>query len=246
MEESEMQPEQHLKKSLELAKNGDYEIALEELQVALKQKPMYFDAQILVEPFLHRLELSEEEKLVELKATAFDSLVRFQIYQSFVESLKPETTVLQLDAAFDPIAVYFAMVPNVKKVVIYEPYSRHYELAKKYIQGTPLKNKIDLINEAFQSASSPKESMKSGTATTFSEALEGLENVALNITSNRIPKTLLQDCDLSEIYMVQIAYDQNKDDALNMLKASKFKVVRTVRNEKEPQSGWIFAKLDGP
>lgn len=70
-----------------------------------------------------------------------------QVYRWLYDKIKPDTTVIDIGSFIGDTAIYFALNPNVKKVLAYEPNPTSYLICRENLQKCPIKT-IELSNHA--------------------------------------------------------------------------------------------------
>ncbi len=80
----------------------------------------------------------------------FQEIFFDQSYFWLYSQIKPNTILLDIGAFIGDTVVYFAMHPNVKKIIAFEPHEKTFKILKENIDKLPLviKQKIKLENKA--------------------------------------------------------------------------------------------------
>lgn len=145
-----------------------------------------------------------------------------QVHHWLAEQLKPDTTIIDIGANIGDTAIYFAQFEKVKKVVAYEPLPYAYRLAERYVSQSGLSEKIELRNMAISSSRGDiympdmvhdagfNIHSKSGKVKIkkilLSDALNGLESVAIKSDCEGEERWLFNDTDLSNVYAAIIEW----------------------------------------
>ncbi|HUC39044.1 MAG TPA: FkbM family methyltransferase [Candidatus Acidoferrum sp.] len=201
--------------------------------------------------------LKRRRKLIE-KATSFDEIFVRQEYLWLLQNIRPKTTVLDIGAKNGDTAIYFAMLPNVTRVISYEPALLNQHEFMENVTMSPLAPKIELHKEAIaekegikkidrsaygcaysytQDSKSTGEYVK---AITLDRALKGLKNVAIKCDCEGAELHIFKNANLSQVYAMEVECHGNIREMLKILTGRGFKL-RTKRNP-SPGSGMILAK----
>lgn len=143
-----------------------------------------------------------------------------QDYKWLWDYIKPDTTVIDIGSHIGTMAFYFAMNPNVKKVLSYESNLFYANMAEKYITMSPLKEKIELTKKAITTTGESRRLPKSiygndflsynallGTlieSVKFNEVVQGRKNMVIKCDISGGEKSLFKDADLSKVYAIEI------------------------------------------
>ena len=172
-------------------------------------------------------------------ASRFEEIYIEGVYQLLYESIKPDTTVLDIGASIGDTAIYFAMNPNAKKVISYEPFPRAFNLLLKNTKKYP---KVECKQLAI--GKSQVKNIKNGKSyginydseensvgekiesITLEEALKGLNNVVIKSDCEGAESYMFNDADLSEVYAIQLEYHNNRESTISSLEKKGFKIIQ--------------------
>ena len=194
-------------------------------------------------------------------ATRFEEIYIEGVYSLLYESIKPETTVLDIGAAIGDTAIYFAMNLNVKKVISYEPFPRAFNLLLKNTRKYP---RIECRQLAIgkEQAKNIKDRKSYGInydsenngvgerirSITLAEALKGLSNVVIKSDCEGAEGYMFNDADLSEVYAIQLEYHNNRESTISSLEKKGFEIIQEdkplpdIYGRYNEKFGTIFAK----
>ncbi len=169
-----------------------------------------------------------------------------QHYLWLYQRIKPGTTLIDIGANIGDSAIYFAMNPNIKRIVAYEPFPKVYQQMLKNIEHPFLRSKITPINKALAEKRMSKkiDSVTSHStigadyitekendtgvrieSITLNDALEGLSNVAIKCDCEGAEKYLFDEANLDKVYAIEIEYHKNcEDKVIKILKKKGFKI----------------------
>lgn len=82
------------------------------------------------------------------KAGCFEEIFVEQPYYWLAQQATPNTTLIDIGAKIGETAIYFAMFPNIKKVIAFEPMPFSYNMMRENITKNPLREKIEIQNMA--------------------------------------------------------------------------------------------------
>ena len=162
-----------------------------------------------------------------IRARRFDLLSSTFMEQQYFwlySRIRPGTTLIDIGANIGDTAIYFAMNPNVRRVMGYEPVSGLFKEAGKNIGSSPYGKRIRLINEAM-------------TPSLLGDALRGLQRVAIKCDCEGAEATMFDDADLSQVYAMQIEYHNCLSKVRDTLRKKGFRVSRKGPKE----MGMVYA-----
>lgn len=168
---------------------------------------------------------------------SFEEIFINQEYDWLARQIKPGTTVIDIGANIGDTPIYFAMMPNVKKVIAYEPNPATFEMAKGLIKRNPYRNKITLVNKAISDQRGTRRARVANvgdkmfsyqdhnddsgvrmSSITLNEALKGVKNVVIKSDCEGGEKTLFNHADLSQVYALMVEYHNCKAEVMAALK----------------------------
>ena len=150
----------------------------------------------------------------ELQATFYR-----QEYYKLYTAIKPNTTVLDIGAYVGDTAVYFAMHPDVKKVISYELSPRTFRELKWNISWSPLRKKIEVHNLAVRSKNGLAKSI------TLTKILAKLKPpIAIKCDIEGGEKDIFAEPDLKGVYAIELEYHYCKAEVRRTLEAKGFRV----------------------
>jgi len=178
-----------------------------------------------------------------LLAGCYEEIFVMGAYSWLFERLKPKSTVVDIGANIGDTTLYFAMSPNAKRIVAYEPNPETYRIAREMIGKSPYKGKIKIENSAIADRSGAKKVAKvnsgdkefsykdaeggGGTsieAITLNDALKNLTKVAIKCDCEGAEATLFDSADLSNVYAIQLEYHYCREKVAETLKKKGFRV----------------------
>ncbi len=172
-------------------------------------------------------------------ASRFEEIYIKGVYQLLYDSIRPGTTVLDIGAAIGDTAIYFAMNPNAKKVISYEPFPRAFSLllqnTRKYpkieckqlaIGKHQIKHIKDKKSYGINYDSEEGSTGEKIESITLAEALKGLTNVVIKSDCEGAEGYMFNDADLSEVYAIQLEYHNNRGDTVSSLEKKGFKIIQ--------------------
>lgn len=167
-----------------------------------------------------------------------------QQYLWLLQTLKPNTTLVDIGGHMGDTAVYFAASPKVKKVIAYEPSTKLYKEALHNVTMSPFKDKIQFNRIAVgkQNQSIIYDNEKGGVRyIALDDVLRRLKNVAIKCDCEGGERYIFKGVNLKEVYAMQIEYHFNCVGALARdLKEAGFKAKR--KNQTTPQINWLYVK----
>ncbi len=169
---------------------------------------------------------------------AFEILTSTFIYEDYlwlVSDLKPNTTAIDVGAYIGDTALYFAMQPNIKEVLAFEPYKSNFEALKANISRSPRKEKIKLFNAAIGKPGSNyklkvkdiKEEAYAPLELGNGEEIEvlGLDTVLNKVENNAVLKI---NCDGCEFFAFECCVDFSKVYRMQILAYNSFGPVEII------------------
>ena len=192
--------------------------------------------------------VKEYRRLVD-DAASFQGVFVMQEYYWLAERIKSNTTVLDIGAKNGDTSIYFAMFPNTKWVIAYEPAPMNQMRFAENIRKNPFKAKINLCKKAIDSKRWQKRVSNSAygqgysftndkkvdgewiKAITLNDALRGLKNVAIKCDCEGAEERIFNDVDMRNVYIVMLEWhDEHKRKcARESLIAQGFKIVKDYR-----------------
>lgn len=199
-------------------------------------------------------------KIVEEKAGCFQEIFVEQSYYWLASKARPNTTVVDIGAKIGETAIFFAMFPNVKKVVAYEPMPFSYSMMKKNISINPFRKKIEIHNKALSSVRESRrieeEKIMNGLysftksrgdtkgkiieSVTLADAIRGLKNVIIKSDCEGAEADFFNGVDMSEVYAIELEYHYCLPKVTKALKEQGFKV--TVKPTTPKGCGLLYAE----
>ena len=199
-------------------------------------------------------------KIIDEKASCFQEIFVEQPYYWLASHARPKTTLIDIGAKIGETAIYFAMFPNIQKVIAYEPMPFSYKMLKKNISINPFKEKIIAYNKAISSAresriiddgkimnglysftkSKDDTSGKLIRSVTLTNALYGLRNVIIKSDCEGAEADFFNNADLSEVYAIELEYHYCLPKVIKALKSKGFKLV--IKPTTPSGCGLLYAK----
>ncbi len=195
-----------------------------------------------------------------LLAQQFDDIFVKGAYYWLYERIKPGTTLVDIGANIADSTLYFAMHPNVDRVLAFEPNPGTYGIARELVGRSPFRDKIALKNQAV-STGKGKMAVDAGYAGDRMFSLTGkgggrsgayeMETVTLNgIIGGRRNVAIKSDCegseygifsdaaDLSDVYAIMLEYHSGVRKLGRVLAGKGFR----VRTEETSRGvGFLYA-----
>lgn len=171
-----------------------------------------------------------------------------QPYKWLWDEIKADSTVIDIGANIGDTTLYFAMNPNVKRVLSYEPNLILSKLAKEHFAMSPLNYKIDFAAKAITDDGKPRYLPKSidgndflsystnGNGTKVSsvklaDVLQNQKNVVIKCDCEGAERFMFKDADLKEVYAMQIECHKNCDaEVISQLQSKGFNTAYTLRH----------------
>jgi len=160
----------------------------------------------------------------------FRETFRDQQYKWLYNRIKPNTTLLDIGAALGDTAIYFAMHPNVRKVISFECDIEQYRKAKENINRASFDKKIKLYHSTVNS-------------------LEWILNIAESPIAIKCDiegdeyKIFTDDLDLHKVYVIMMEYHYMPERLIKILKSEGFKIKYTKpRKIQGYETGFIYAE----
>jgi FkbM family methyltransferase len=190
-------------------------------------------------------------------AGSFEEIFVEQPYSWLAKKIRPNTTVIDIGANIGDTAIYFAMIPNVKKVFAYEPNPETFSWAKNLINKSPTRKKITLINKAISSnggiirvgkvyAGDKMFSYENATqmedgiemeSITLKKALKGLRNVVIKSDAEGGEKEIFNKVNLSNVYALIVEYHNCKSEVIEALRKDFYLKTKPTAS----RLGYIYA-----
>jgi FkbM family methyltransferase len=178
---------------------------------------------------------------------AHEVLVK-QPYWWLIEDAPSGSVVIDIGAYGGESAIYFAMSERVARVYAYEPMKNSYEVAKRNIENSPFKNKIEISNAAVMDFDGTKnygvvgaeggaklvEGDDTNLATvSLNRILKGKSNVLIKCDTEGAEKVIFnKDVDLSNVRKIVIESHQHLQESVAGVLESKGFKIRTVPEDK--------------
>jgi hypothetical protein len=147
------------------------------------------------------------KNLLDTKGAFLEVLVSDQ-YRWLYEQIKPDTVLIDLGAHIGDSAFYFASNRNITKIMAYEPTERLFAESQKLLGYSPYKDKIFFYNLAVtHDGDKPTTAYDNGNdarATTLTEVLSKLRNVAIKCDIEGEELHLFDSSDLSNVYAIML------------------------------------------
>ena len=177
-----------------------------------------------------------------------------QEYYELYSAIRPHTTLLDLGGAIGDTAIYFAMHPDVYRVITYESSPKSFRELRWNVSYSRLRDKIECRNEALTADGGyvSNSHAKASGANKVSAAERGVKAVTLKSVLQKTggPVAIkcdiegsekgLFDCDLSRVYAIELEYHEGlRGGMAATLRKAGFSV-RVISGNK--RQGIIFAK----
>ncbi len=176
-----------------------------------------------------------------------------QPYYWLWSEMRAHTTVIDIGAFIGDSAAYFAMNPNVEKIIAFEPNENAFRILETNRNRLPkeFKSKITVKNEAVMDKdgyvmSTAKDatgfnSVKVGgntKATTLAKELGKIKsNVVIKCDTEGSEYLIFENCNLNKVYAIQLEFHNGSEKLINEFRKQNFevKVVGT-------KLGYLYAK----
>ncbi len=184
-----------------------------------------------------------------------------QEYRWLYQRIKPGTTLIDIGAYVGDSSIYFSFNPKVRSIYAYELVYKNYKEAKANLNHLGLLGRVTLENAGIDGVSrtivsdsehgvdsgASIENMSRSTGThrtrirSLVEILKGKKNVAIKSDAEGAEHRMLQNANLSEVYVIQMEYHNGVQNLAALLKKKGFRV-RTEEKSDRPGEGYLFAE----
>ena len=171
-----------------------------------------------------------------------------QPYYWLYSKAKPHTTLLDIGAFIGDSTAYFAMNPNIEKVIAYEPHPNTFRVLSDNIKVMPqqISSKIALKNTAITDEEAyVSNNMKGITGTNkATKAKVGIKSMALRDALKGLRNVIIKsDCeggeyqifknigDLKNVYAIQMEYHNGYLELEQVLKSGGFNCLHTSKGK---------------
>lgn len=171
-----------------------------------------------------------------------------QPYYWLYSNAKPNTTLMDIGAFIGDTAAYFAMNPNIDKIIAYEPHPSTFKILSGNIKAMPqqISSKITLKNVAITDeegyvsnnmknitgTNKTVKSKKGIRSTTLKDELEGLSNVAIKSDCEGGEYRIFRNAeDLNNVYAIQMEYHMGYSALEEVLNRGSFNCVHSTDGE---------------
>ncbi len=189
--------------------------------------------------------------------TIYETYIKGE-YAQLYKAIKPNTTLIDIGANIGDTAIYFAMNPNVKRVLAFEPIPNNYKRAAENIRKSPFSDKITLFNIGIaEKTGSIKISRETdGTPATrlseidgrgntkiklrnLNEVLKGKRKIAIKCDCEGSEADIFNNANLGEVYAIQLEYHYCYPKVRDALRKNGF--IMPASQPDGPQ-GLVFTK----
>ena len=171
-----------------------------------------------------------------------------QTYRWLCTDMKKDTVVVDIGGYIGETAIYFAMFDRAKKVYAYEPVYNSYKRGVANIAASGLGGKIRFINAAIGKADTkiflPKningitmldaerlsDRGNSNTYTIDVKTLDSVldrigrsKDVVIKLDSDGNEADILRECDLGNVYRIQLEFHESYSEVISILRRKRFK-----------------------
>ena len=174
---------------------------------------------------------------IELEAGRFREIFVEQPYYWLYKKIKPLTTLIDIGANIGDTALYFAMNPNTKEVIAFEPDEEHSMHAKRLLSASALNSKIRWNNA------------KVGGAEGFSlsSIIDKLSNVAIKADCEGCEYNIFnKDIKLDNVYAIILEYHYGYAEIEKAIRNNGFRTEHTdpVRMHGFEELGYLYAERE--
>ena len=159
-------------------------------------------------------------KQMELRAVEYQEIFIIQPYFWLFNLTKPGTTIIDIGATIGDSSIYFAMNPNVSRVIAYEPNASLFIEAEENISKCPflLRQKITLHKAQIGNyeewgawIGSTDRNKTDKTEYSLEQVLRPLDNVAIKCDVEGAEINIFNEkIDLSKVYAIQMEYHHGR------------------------------------
>ncbi|MCL4365176.1 MAG: FkbM family methyltransferase [Candidatus Marsarchaeota archaeon] len=171
-----------------------------------------------------------------------------QPYYWLYSIARPNTTLIDIGAFIGDTAAYFAMNPNIDRIIAYEPHPNTFKILSENIKAMPqqISSKITLKNVAITDekgyvSNNMKEitgtnktakSKKGIRSTTLKDELEGISNIAIKSDCEGGEYRIFRNTeDLNNVYAIQMEYHMGYSALEEVLNRGAFNCVHSPDGE---------------
>lgn len=167
-----------------------------------------------------------------------------QYYYWLYSQAKPHTTLLDIGAFIGDTAIYFAMNPNIDRIIAYEPSPNTFKILQKNIAALPegLRKKIEIKNIAIlqegegyinstDAVTGTNNVLRivAGTptlqATSLKEEIKELKNVMIKCDTEGAEYQIFKNKgNLQNVYAIQMEYHKGVQNLSNLFQSAGMKV----------------------
>jgi FkbM family methyltransferase len=191
----------------------------------------------------------ERLKQVELYAQEYQEIFIVQPYFWLFNLVRPGTTIVDIGATIGDTSIYFAMNPNVSRVIAYEPNVSLFREAEENVGKSPfpLRQKITLHKAQIGNyeewggwIGTTDRNETNKTEHSLDQALRLLDNVAIKCDVEGAEINIFNErTDLSKVYAIQMEYHHGRSAQLIATLRNKGFLTKSEHTENRSDLGEI-------
>jgi FkbM family methyltransferase len=170
-----------------------------------------------------------------------DEVFFHQSYYWLYSQARPHTTLIDIGAFIGDTAAYFAMNPNIDRVIAYEPHPKTFKILSDNVRSLPeqaaskimlqkrpiLDREVYVNNSSVQITGTNKvvagDSSRSIKATTLEHELKGLRNVMIKSDCEGAEYQIFRDVkSLRNVYAMQLEYHKGHAQLQSLFESAGF------------------------